>query len=171
MHVRPQPARIVQRSGLNRHRTGAPLGFVVDSRTASRAKGSELGATRSGCRYEGFHFALGESKVCFVDEQGHAKGAAGLALAIGAMADNELTGCSYHLIAKLAALAASCIFSSHNFNPPRVWVPVGHEPIFLTRVTLDRDRPFATIEMRLLTGVRRSTWRMSAEADAIVSAF
>ncbi len=85
MHVRLQPARIVQRPGLNRHRTGAPLGFVVDPRTALRAKGTELGATGSGCRCEGFHFALGESKVRFVDDQGHAKGAAGLALAIMAM--------------------------------------------------------------------------------------
>ncbi len=143
MHVRLQPARIVQRSGFNRHRTEAPLGFVVDPRTALRAKGAELGSTASGFRCEGFHFALGEPKVRFVDEQGHAKGAAGLALAIGAMAGNELLWWPHHFIANLAALTASCIFGRHNFDPPRVWVPLGHKFLFIARVTLDRNRPKA----------------------------
>ncbi len=120
MHVRFQPAGIVQRSGFNRYRTAAPFGFVVYPRTALRAEGTELGSTASGFRCEGFHVALGEPKVCFVDDQGHAKRAAGLSLTIGAMADNELTGCSYHFIANVAALTASCIFGSHNFNPPGV---------------------------------------------------
>ncbi len=117
MHVRLQPARIVQRSGLNQHHTGAPLGFVVDPRTALRAEGAELSSTPIGFRREGLHFALGEPKVRFVDDQVHAKRAAGLALAIGAMADNELMWCSHHFITNIAALTASCI-CSHGVNPP-----------------------------------------------------
>ncbi len=115
---------------------GARLGCVEDPRTASRAEGAKLGATRSGLSREGFHFALSEPKVRFVDDQGHAKRAAGLTLALGAMADNDLSGWSHHFITNIAALTAACIFGSHDVNPPGVWVPIGHESLFLTPVII-----------------------------------
>ena len=103
---------------------------MVQPRAALRAEGAELCSTASGFRREGFWFALCEPKVRFVDDQGHSKRTAGLALAIGAMADNEPLACSHHFITNVAALTASCIFGSHNFNPPEVWVPIGHESLF-----------------------------------------
>lgn len=118
MHVRLQPARIIQCARFHRHRTAAPLGFVVYPGAASRAEDAELGSTRLGFRREAFWFASGEAKVGFADDQSHAKGAAGLALTVGAMANHELAWFGRHFIANVAALTASRVFSSHNFNPP-----------------------------------------------------
>jgi hypothetical protein len=92
MHIWIQPAGIVQRSGLNRHPTGTPLRFVVYPRAALRAERAKLGSTGIGFGREDSWFALGEPKVGFINDQGHAKRAAGLALVIGAMTDNELQG-------------------------------------------------------------------------------
>ncbi len=155
MHVRLQPARIVERSGLNQHHTGAPLGFVIDPRTASRAEGAELGSTRSGFRCERFQFALGEPKVRFIDDQVHAKGAAGLALAIGAMTDNELMWCSHHFITNVAALTASCIFGSHNFNPPGGVGADRHESLFLVPAIIRPKGSSAVIKLSFLGATER----------------
>lgn len=124
MHVWIQPAGIVQRSGLNRHPTRTPLGFVVYPRAALRAERAKLGSTGIGFGRKDSWFALGEPKVSLINDQGHAKRATGLALAIGAMANNELQGGPHHFIANLTALTTARMFVSHDFNPPGVWVPL-----------------------------------------------
>ena len=92
MHVRLQGAGIVQGAGFNRHISLAPLGLVVNSRAALRTECAELRPAGGGFRGVGFQFALGEPEVLFLDDQGHAKGAAGLPLAIHTVADANLFG-------------------------------------------------------------------------------
>ena len=118
MDLRSQPTCIVQSPWLDRDRSRTPLWFVINPGPAFWTECTKFCSTSIRFRYEGFRFAEGNPKGCFVDHHGHSKCATGLNLAVRAVTDNDLSGLANHFIADRTALTPAgyrhSLSSSHS---------------------------------------------------------
>lgn len=108
-----EPARIVEGSGLDRNKARARLHLVIDPRSTFWAESAQLGSARVRGEREGIHFALCQPKVRLRHDHGHSECAAGLALAVGAMAGMDPKRIPHRFKADGSALTPSCVFGGH----------------------------------------------------------